>query len=141
MMAYWPSKIEPGSTIEHPSAFRDFFPTAMEIAGVEKNIDGFDGISFLPTLVGKEQKTHPYLYWEFLERGGRQALRMDQWKAVRLNMAKNPDAPIELFRLTNDIGEANNIANQYPEIVIKIDDLMNEAHSYSGNFPFDHERK
>lgn len=67
-------------------------------------------------------------------------MRMDQWKAVRLNMAKNPDAPIELFRLTNDIGEANNIANQYPEIVIKIDDLMNEAHSYSGNFPFDYEK-
>jgi arylsulfatase A len=54
MMAYWPSKIEPGSTTDHPSAFWDFFPTAMEIAGVEKNTDGIDEISFLPTLVGKE---------------------------------------------------------------------------------------
>jgi len=117
MMAYWPSKIQPGSTSNHPSAFWDFFPTAIEIAGVKKEFAGIDGISFLPTLVGKEQKSHPYLYWEFLERGGRQAVLMNQWKGIRLNMAKNPDAPIELYRLTDDIGEENNLAQEYPQIV------------------------
>ncbi len=141
MMAYWPSKIEPGSTTDHPSAFWDFFPTAMEVAGVGKDMVGIDGISFLPTLIGKEQKAHPYLYWEFLERGGRQAVIMDQWKAIRLNMAKNRDAPIELYQLTNDIGEENDIADQYPEIVKKMDSLINEAHVYSENFSFEYEKK
>ena len=116
------------------------FPTAIEIAGIKKDVVGIDGISFLPTLTGKEQKKHPYLYWEFLERGGRQAVRMDQWKGIRLNMAKNPDAPIELYRLSDDIGEENNLAEQYPEMVKKMDRLMNEAHLYSENFYFEHEK-
>jgi arylsulfatase A-like enzyme len=140
MMAYWPSKIQPGSTSNHPSAFWDFFSTAIEIAGLEKEFPGIDGISFLPTLVGKEQKTHPYLYWEFLERGGRQAVLMDQWKGIRLNMAKNADAPIELYRLTDDIGEENNLAEQYPEIVKKIDSIISEAHLTSEIFSFDYEK-
>ena len=141
MIAYWPSKIQPGSTTDHPSAFWDFFPTAIEIAGLNKNWADIDGISFLPTLTGKEQKAHPYLYWEFLKKGGRQAVRMDQWKAVRLNMSNNPNAPIELYRLTDDIGEENNIAEQYPEMVKIMDSLMSNAHEYSEIFPFAHEKK
>ena len=140
MMAYWPSKIQPGSTSNHPSAFWDFFPTAIEIAGVKKEFAGIDGISFLPTLVGKEQKSHPYLYWEFLERGGRQAVLMNQWKGIRLNMAKNPDAPIELYRLTDDIGEENNLAQEYPQIVKKMDRLMKEAHVNTEIFSFEYEK-
>ena len=141
MIAYWPSKIQPGSTTDHPSAFWDFFPTVTEIAGLNKNWADIDGISFLPTLTGKEQKAHPYLYWEFLKKGGRQAVRMDQWKAVRLNMSNNPDAPIELYRLTDDIGEENNIAEQYPEMIKIMDSLMSNAHEYSEIFPFAHEKK
>ena len=141
MIAYWPSKIQPGSTTDHPSAFWDFFPTAIEIAGLNKNWADIDGISFLPTLTGKEQKAHPYLYWEFLKKGGRQAVRMDQWKAVRLNMSNDPNAPIELYRLTDDIGEENNIAEQYPEMVKIMDSLMSNAHEYSEIFPFAHEKK
>ncbi len=140
MMAYWPSKIQPGSTTDHTSAFWDFFPTAIEIAGINKTMGEIDGISFLPTLLGKEQTRHPYLYWEFLERGGRQAVRMNQWKGVRLNMAKNPDAPIELYRLTDDIGEENDLAEQYPELVIQMDSIMKEAHEYSENFSFSFEK-
>ena len=141
MIAYWPSKIQPNSTTDHISAFWDFFPTAVEIAGIEKDMTSIDGISFLPTLMGNQQQTHPYLYWEFLERGGRQAVRMDQWKGVRLNMAKSPDAPIELYRLTDDIGEENNLAEQYPEIVQKMDSMMTEAHQYSDIFSFQYEKE
>ena len=141
MIAYWPSKIQPNSTTNHISAFWDFFPTAMEIAGIKKNMDEIDGISFLPTLFGKEQKNHEYLYWEFLERGGRQAVRMDEWKAVRMNMTKNADAPIELYRLTNDIGEQNDLAQQYPQIIEKMDKIMSQAHKYSEIFSFNYEKK
>ena len=52
----------------------------------------------------------------------------------------DPDAPIELYRLTDDIGEENNLAEQYSEMVKKMDRLMNEAHLYSENFSFEHEK-
>ena len=141
MIAYWASKIQPNSTTDHISAFWDFFPTAIEIAGIEKDMNEIDGLSFLPTLLGKEQKNHDYLYWEFLKRGGRQAVRMNQWKAVRMNMAKNPDAPIELYRLTDDIGEQNNLAYQYPEVIEKMDSIMIQSHEYSNIFSFEYEKK
>ena len=65
---------------------------------------------------------------------------VDQWKGIRLNMAKNPDATIELYRLMSDLGEENDLCEQYPEMVKKIDSLMNEAHEYSEVFPFEHEK-
>ena len=141
MIAYWPTKIKPNTTTDHISAFWDFFPTAVEMSGIEKNMNNIDGISFLPTLLGKEQKNHDYLYWEFLERGGRQAVRMGQWKAVRMNMTKNPEAPIELFQLSNDIGEQNNLAEKHPKVVQKIDSIMSRAHEYSKIFSFKYEKE
>lgn len=105
-----------------------FFPCAIEVAEIKKDFAKTDGISFLNTLIGKEQKTHPSLYWEFLERSVRQAVRMNQCKGVRMNMPKDPGAPIELFRLSDDLGEENNLAEQYPDVVQKINSIMNEAH-------------
>ena len=45
---------------------------------------------------------------------------MGDWKGVRLNVAKNPDGPIELYNLKDDIAEQKNIADQHPETVAKI---------------------
>lgn len=64
-IARWPGRIEPGTSTDHPSAFWDFLPTACDLAGVEIP-DGIDGISYLPTLPGRDdQRPHDYLYWEF----------------------------------------------------------------------------
>lgn len=139
-MAYWPTHITPGSISDHISAFWDFFPTALEIAGIEKDFDDIDGISFLPELIGEDQQEHPYLYWEFLERGGRQAVRMDQWKGVRMDMAKNPDAPIELYNIIEDPEEQNNLAGQFPEMVKEIDRIMKKEHVTSEIFQFQFEK-
>ena len=135
-MAYWPSQIAPNSSSNHISAFWDFFPTAIEIAGLNYNSSKIDGISFLPELKGLDQKTHPYLYWEFLERGGRQAVRMNQWKAVRMNMSINPNSPLELYNLNQDIGEQENLATQYPKVIEEIRQIMNKEHSPSTIFQF-----
>ena len=135
-MAYWPSQIAPNSSSNHISAFWDFFPTAIEIAGLNYNSSKIDGISFLPELKGLDQKTHPYLYWEFLERGGRQAVRMNQWKAVRMNMSINPNSPIELYNLNQDIREQENLAAQYPKVIEEITQIMKKEHSPSTIFQF-----
>lgn len=140
MIAWWPGKIEPGATSNHISAFWDFLPTACEIAGVDvpRNIDG---LSFLPELLGKKQKKHDHLYWEFHERGGKQAVRWGDWKGVRLNMDEAPEAPIELYNLKDDIGEEHNIADDYPEIVKKIAEIMKNEHTTSDVFQFGFEKE
>ena len=123
----WPSWIKPGRVSDHISAFWDVLPTVAELAGAE--VPQSDGVSFLPTLMGEDdQETHDFLYWEFVERGGKQAIRKGDWKAVRLDVTKNPDAPIELYNLKDDPSENNDLADQHPEIVEEMERLMAESH-------------
>jgi len=128
MIARWPGKTAPGRATDHVSAFWDFLPTACEAAGIEPPA-GIDGLSYLPTLLGKEtQPEHEYLYWEFQSK---QAVRKGNWKAVRSARS----APIELFDLSVDLGEANNVAAEHPEIIEKIAGIMEAAHVDSPEFP------
>lgn len=141
MIARWPGKIKAGSESDHISAFWDMMPTLAEVAGAAKP-GNVDGISFLPTLFGEEnQQEHEYLYWEFHEQGRKQAVRMGNWKAVRTGIAKNLDAPIELYDLSVDIGEEHNIADQHPEVVIEMKNIMQHAHEEDSAWPFFAERK
>lgn len=56
-------------------------------------------------------------------------------------MQSNPDAPIELYDLSIDIGEENDLAPEHPEIVEKISNIMEKEHTYSEDFSFKYERK
>jgi arylsulfatase A-like enzyme len=140
MIAKWPGKIKAGSTSDHISAFWDVFPTFANITGVEVP-DNIDGISFLPELLGdtKKQEDHTYLYWEFHEKGGRQAIRMGDWKAVKYNVLKTPNKPMKLFNLSSDIGEQNDVAIKNPEVVKQIESLFKEARTSSDVFTFSQE--
>jgi len=134
-IARWPGKIKAGTVSDHVSAFWDFLPTCCELAGVRAP-EGIDGLSMAPTLLGRSgQAEHEYMYWEFHEQGKRQAVRMGEWKGVRQNIAKEPDGPIELYNLKDDIGEKTNIADRYPEIVARIENCMKAAHTPSENWP------
>jgi arylsulfatase A-like enzyme len=136
MIAKWPEKINPGTTSDHVSAFWDVLPTVAEILDKESP-EGIDGISFLPTLTGKgEQKEHPYLYWEFHERGGRIAVRQGKWKGVRYDVKSNPEKEMELYNLESDPGEETNLAGEYPEKVKELMQIMAEARTDSEVFQF-----
>lgn len=139
MIAYWPTKIKANTTSKHISAFWDFFPTICEIAQLETP-PHLDGISYLPTLLGEEQAQHPHLYWEFHEQGGKQAVRMGDWKGLRLNMANDPTAPLELYNLVEDVGEQHNVAEQHPEVVAEMEAIMEREHEASKVFGFEFER-
>jgi arylsulfatase A-like enzyme len=124
----WPGVVAPGTTSDHVSAFQDVLPTLAEIGGVETP-PGLDGISFLPTLRGEgEQPSHPYLYWEFHEQGGRQAVRLGEWKGVRHKVKQDPDGPIELYDLATDPSELRDVSTAHPAIVDRIARIMSEAH-------------
>ncbi|MCK4966099.1 arylsulfatase, partial [bacterium] len=133
MIARWPGKIKAGTVSSHISAFWDLMPTAAEIAGAESP-EGIDGISFLPALLGDnaKQKNHQHLYWEFHERGTtEQAVRMGNWKAVR----HAPNLPLELYNLKTDIGEERNVAERFPDIVKKLEILLNSSRKESKYWP------
>lgn len=139
MIANWPGKIAPGSRTDHISAFWDIWPTLAELTGADIPTN-LDGISFLPTLLGQtDQPQHDYLYWEFHEKKGRQAIRKGNWKAVRYNVFTEPNAGPELYNLAEDIGEENNVADQHPEIVTEMKLLMEESRVPSEAFPFGEE--
>jgi len=82
-------------------------------------------------LQGKRQRNHEYLYWEFFERGFQQAIRMNNWKAVRLA----PVQPLELYDLTKDTGETENIADQHPKVVAEMEKILVGARTESEKWP------
>jgi len=128
-IAWWPGTIPAGTKTDHISAFWDFPATALDLAGKEIPAE-MDGISYLPALLGKEdkQKKHEYLYWEFYEQGGKQAVRYGQWKGIRLNVRRDNHGPIELYNIVEDPAESVNLADQFPDIVSRIAAFMKDAH-------------
>ncbi len=120
-IARWPGRIKPATTSDHISGFQDMLPTFAEMAGVNVP-EPTDGISMLPTLLGKpNQKKHDYLYWEL---GSKYGVRMANYKAV---IAKKNE--LELYDLATDLAEKNNIAAKHPDIVKKIKSIMKSAHT------------
>ncbi|MCC6144582.1 MAG: sulfatase-like hydrolase/transferase, partial [Candidatus Hydrogenedentes bacterium] len=134
-IAWWPGTITAGSESQHLSAFWDFLPTACEAAGA-KAPGGVDGISYLPSLLGKDQPEHEDLYWEFYEEGGKQALRKGPWKAIRLNCHKDPAGPLELYNLAEDPAEERDLANQHPDIVEQMRGRIDRAHVPTETYKF-----
>lgn len=132
MIACWKGKIKAGSTSNVLSAFWDFLPTAAEVANV-KAPENIDGISILPTLLGKDklQKQHEYLYWE---RSQVQAIHKGDMKAVIKN-AKDKEPSIEIFNLTKDPSEKTNLAETMPELKAEFLSLAKTARVESKIFP------
>ncbi|MCC6287488.1 MAG: arylsulfatase [Chitinophagaceae bacterium] len=134
-MVRWVGKIKAGVDNNYIGAFWDIFPTFTQIAKTETP-SALDGISILPTLRSSKQAKHEYLYWEFHAGGGKQAVRSGNWKAIRLNVFDKSKTIVELYNLNKDPNEKDNIASLYPEIVKRLTNLMDEAHTPSDLFPF-----
>lgn len=136
-VARWPGRIKAGTKTDLPVAMWDVMPTCLDIAGAEVPA-GIDGISYLPALLGQmdRQKKHQYLYWAFYERGGKQAVRWGKWKGVRNNVSKDPNSPLELYDLTEDVGETTNVAAQHQDVVTKLETFMQDAYTPSPGWSF-----
>ncbi|MHC4517834.1 MAG: arylsulfatase [Planctomycetota bacterium] len=129
LIARWPGKIASGGESDHPCYFADVMPTLADFAGAALPAHSIDGISIAPTLMGQpaDQDKHEFMYWEWAKYnwakrrnvpgGLAQAVRMGDWKAVR----HTSDEPFELYDLSSDMGETNNVAAEHPAIVAKIE--------------------
>lgn len=132
----WPARIAAGTVSYHVSAFWDFLPTVCDLLEEPVPVSS-DGISYLPALTGKgEQKQHEYLYWEFHEEGGKQAVLKNNWKLIRLFVNQPEKTRFELYNLSSDPSEQMNVAKQYPEKIAELKRLMDQAHTPSRLFPF-----
>src|SRR6266542_2152163 len=129
MIVCWPGKIAAGTVSQQVWAGWDVLPTFAAIAGVNSPA-GLDGISVLPALLGQTLQGHAYLYWEFHEGQYAQAVRWGRWKAVR-----KVSSAIELYDLETDVSETHDIAAAHPEVVLRIEEIMKDAHTESEFWP------
>jgi arylsulfatase A-like enzyme len=130
MIVRWPGKVKPGVS-ELVWAFWDFLPTAADLGGATPQA-AIDGRSIAPALLGTgEVKPHEFLYWEFHEGGSKQAVRMGNWKAIRNTL----DSPLELYDVTKDIGEKENVADKHPDVVAKVEAYLKTARTDSKEWP------
>ena len=134
-LAWWPGTVPAGRVDAQPWAFWDLMPTFAELSGA-KLPDGYetDGLSLTEYLKGGEAPQRDYFYWE-LHLGERpvQAARFGNWKAVRNGI----DKPIEIYDLTNDEAESNNLSETRPDLATKADTIFKEAHRPDPNWPLD----
>lgn len=130
----YPGKVASGVTNDHISAFWDFLPTACELAGIEPTNQDINGISMVPTMLGRpKQATHDYLYWEFNEKQGPiQAIRKDNWKLVYIHS----EAP-QLFDLSTDLGEEHDLSASHPEKLQEMLDLLKRVRTDHAEFPLE----
>lgn len=146
----WPRKIPAGSINEHLASSIDVLPTLCEITGSKLPDHMIDGISMLPMMLGDElAKTREQFYYYYM--GDLIAVRKNNWKLVfpheytsyeNLAPGKNgcpgPVAvavieEMELYDLSNDIGEQQNVIEDHPGIVQELMVIGDSARSDLGD--------
>lgn len=142
LLVRWTGRIKAGSESDRVTGFEDWLPTILELIGEKGATPAvIDGLSFAPTLLGRNQEPRPFLYRESPGYGGQQCVRAGDWKLVRQNLnpgsrLQNPPAPTtELYDLAKDPGETTDVAAQHPDIVQKLLALAGRQHVKSDLFP------
>jgi arylsulfatase A-like enzyme len=122
----WPGRIEAGRVSDLLFYQPDVLSTLAELTDAELPADT-DGLSILPELIGADaaghiQEEHKFLYWEHR---AQVAVRMSNWKAIR----PKQNAPWELFNLDTDISETTDVAQENPEILARMKQYAEDAHT------------
>jgi arylsulfatase A-like enzyme len=134
LIARWPGHVPAGKESAWIGAHYDLLPTLLEVAGVAVPT-GLDGLSFAAELRGEAAPEHEFLLWEFHGYGGQQAVRIGNWKGVRVNLHEEL-RPLELYDLSVDEREGKNVASAHPEIVATMLALLERERRPSREFPF-----
>ena len=130
--AWWPGTVPAGRVDDQPWAFWDLMPTFVELSGATEPT-GYqtDGKSLLDYFKGKDAPERDYFYWELHKDNPIQAARFGNWKAIRNGMEKST----EIYDLSKDPNEQNNLAASHPELVKKAEQIFVEAHQPDPQWP------
>ncbi len=135
MIARLPGKIAPGAVDDTPGYFPDWFPTLCDAAALEKP-EGLDGESLWPALTGKrsDNPRKPML-WVFPEYGGQVAVRLGDFKLIRKNLSTKKPGPWEVYDLSKDHAEADDLAADSPDLIRQAEDLLRREVAANSLFP------
>ncbi|MBO4463054.1 MAG: sulfatase-like hydrolase/transferase [Prevotella sp.] len=125
----------PARQIDNLVYFADFMPTLAALTDSERGLpQKTDGVDISPLFFGQDIDTDSRpLYWEFP--GKQRALRWNGWKAVSVKKG----APLELYRIKDDPYEEHDLADQYPELLQQMEQMMHQLRTPSPNYPIDGE--
>jgi arylsulfatase A-like enzyme len=132
----WPSRVKPGSSSDQLICLNDLFATCAEILG-QKLPDNAaeDSVSLLPAFDGRatnplrEALVHHSINGSFAIRQGKWKLALcpdsGGWSAPRPGGPAAKDLPaVQLYDLSQDIGETRNVHAAHPEVVARLTGLL-----------------
>ena len=144
-IARWPGHVPAGQKTDQPIVFYDVLATCADLVGLPGSLRPStretlptDGLSFLPTLLGRpqEQKQHDCFYWELGgAKGGFQEIRLGHWKAERLNVTASREPTLGLYDLETDLAQKHDVASEHPDIVKRMEQIAAQAHTSNAMFP------
>lgn len=110
----WSKKLKAGSVYKYPVSTFDLLPTFYAAGGGDvKDLEDIDGVNLIPYVNGvNKERPHEDLFWK---KEARAVYRQNDWKLIRF-----ADRPAELYDVSKDITEQNNLASQHPERVKKM---------------------
>ena len=122
----WPGRIAPGQVSDYMLANYDLMPTIADLVDVPLP-DSKDGISFLPTLLaeheGQPDVQHPREWVVYASRLGPALVTADGWKLRYINRTGS----FQLYHLSSDYREENEISDEHPDIVARLSGWLLEA--------------
>lgn len=118
-LAQWKGRLPSGAEFKEPVISLDIFSTAAAIAKQPlPKAKTFDGVDLLPFLRGEQTgRPHDELFWRL---GKRTAVRVGDWKLLRNPRRRQSNTDWELYDLSKDIGETNDLATALPEQLEKL---------------------
>jgi arylsulfatase A-like enzyme len=132
----WPGHVPAGrADAENVCSFIDWMPTLCAIAGVEELPDKLDGQDASDIWLGGDRRRTKPLYWKTSAPASTPAIRDGKWK-LHLHRRRNRD--IELYDLSADPSESNNVAEKHPDVVAR---LRKELRTWVAELPEQYEKR
>ncbi len=134
LIVVWPGVVKAEVQSDALVSSVDFYPTILEMLHLEpKQTQQFDGMSFIPALKG-QKAARDTIFCHFPHGPGVRPgfepssyVRKGDWKLIRFYCDNDDQTDrFELYNLSEDIGETNNLTNKYPEKVHKLNALMDK---------------
>lgn len=125
----WPGNIPQGVICTELASSIDLFPTLAKVAGAKLPGNELDGKDIMDLFAAKEGAKTPHEYYFLIYKG--KAVRSGDWKYHKKQVYTVTEKALQfegptLYNLKNDIGETNNVIDQYPEIAERMAKALEE---------------